>query len=132
MLATKGAEMRPISHRGFTLIEILVVISLMVILAGILFPVFAQVREKGRQTVCISNLKQVSQAMLLYADEYDSRLPPAVGRQAEEPVHFPTTWMGQLLPYLKSTGCFIDPSSGRKNQDWYRSNDLLKNYAFPP
>lgn len=124
--------MRLNRYPGFTLLEILVVVSLMVILAGILFPVFSQVREKGRQTVCISNLKQLSQAMLLYADEYDTRLPPAVGRQREEAVYFPTTWMGQLLPYLKSVGCFIDPSSGHKDPDWHHSNDLLRNYGYPP
>src|SRR5438105_1891608 len=45
--------------RGFTLIELLVVIAIIVILAGILFPVFAQAREKARQAGCLSNLKQI-------------------------------------------------------------------------
>jgi prepilin-type N-terminal cleavage/methylation domain-containing protein/prepilin-type processing-associated H-X9-DG protein len=124
--------MRPTSHRGFTLIEILVVVSLIVILAGILFPVFAQVREKARQTTCLSNLRQVSQAMQLYADEYDTRLPPAISREPGEAVYFPTTWMGLLVPYLKTPACFIDASSGRRDVDWHHSNDLLKNYAYPP
>lgn len=56
---------------GFTLIELLVVIAIIAILAAILFPVFSAVREKARQSTCISNLKQIGQAMLMYANDYD-------------------------------------------------------------
>lgn len=42
------------------------------------------------------------------------------------------TWMGRLCPYLKSTGVFVDRASGRTDQDWHRSGDLLANYAYPP
>ena len=52
---------------GFTLIELLVVIAVIAIIAAILFPVFAQVREKGRQTACASNLKQLAAALAMYA-----------------------------------------------------------------
>ncbi len=52
---------------GFTLIELLVVIAIIAILAAILFPVFAQAREKARQTSCLSNQKQYGTAMLMYA-----------------------------------------------------------------
>ncbi len=61
---------------GFTLIELLVVVAIIAILAAILFPVFAQAREKARQTVCASNLKQITTAALLYAQDYDEVLPP--------------------------------------------------------
>src|SRR4051794_1958509 len=60
-------------RRGFTLIELLVVIAIIAILAAILFPVFAHAREKARQTSCLSNLKQLSSAMLMYAGDYDER-----------------------------------------------------------
>jgi prepilin-type N-terminal cleavage/methylation domain-containing protein len=63
------------SFRGFTLIELLVVIAIIAILAAILFPVFSRVREKARQTACASNLKQIGNAFLLYAQDYDERLP---------------------------------------------------------
>jgi len=53
-------------RRGFTLIELLVVIAIIAILAAILFPVFARAREKARQTSCLSNLKQIAQAELMY------------------------------------------------------------------
>src|SRR4051794_38749174 len=61
--------------RGFTLIELLVVIAVIAILAGLLFPVFAQAREKARQISCLSHLKQISMAVLIYASDYDERYP---------------------------------------------------------
>ena len=60
--------------RAFTLIELLVVIAIIAILAAILFPVFAQAREKARQTSCISNLKQLSLGWQMYIQDYDETL----------------------------------------------------------
>jgi prepilin-type N-terminal cleavage/methylation domain-containing protein/prepilin-type processing-associated H-X9-DG protein len=60
-------------RKAFTLIELLVVIAIIAILAGLLFPVFAQVRDKGRQAACLSNLKQLGAALMTYAQDYDER-----------------------------------------------------------
>jgi len=62
-------------RRGFTLIEILLVIAIIAVLAAILFPVFASVREKGRQISCVSNLHQLGLAVQLYAQDSDDILP---------------------------------------------------------
>jgi len=61
------------NRRGFTLIELLVVIAIIAILAAILFPVFAQAREKARQTSCLSNIKQMGLAFKMYVQDYDER-----------------------------------------------------------
>jgi len=65
----------PAAKQAFTLIELLVVIAIIAILAAILFPVFAQAREKARQTSCLSNLKQYSLANLMYVQDYDETFP---------------------------------------------------------
>jgi prepilin-type N-terminal cleavage/methylation domain-containing protein/prepilin-type processing-associated H-X9-DG protein len=62
-------------RRGFTLIELLVVIAIIAILAAILFPVFAKAREKARQSSCLSNVRQITHALLQYAQDYDEVLP---------------------------------------------------------
>jgi len=64
-------------HRGFTLIELLVVIAIIAILAAILFPVFARAREAARKATCISNIKQIALACIMYAQDYDEVLPAA-------------------------------------------------------
>jgi prepilin-type N-terminal cleavage/methylation domain-containing protein/prepilin-type processing-associated H-X9-DG protein len=65
---------------GFTLIELLIVIGVLVVLLGILVPVFWQAREKSRRTACASNLHQLYEAFAMYAQDNDGRLPPYQNR----------------------------------------------------
>ena len=110
--------------KGFTLIELLVVIAIIAILAAILFPVFAQAREKARQSSCLSNVKQLSTAFFLYADDYDECFPAysAVldhGTNWYQWVTSPSygfSWWTPfvaLYPYFKNSGLLICPSQAK-------------------
>jgi len=93
-------------HRGFTLIELLVVIAIIAILAAILFPVFAKVREKARQTSCLSNEKQLGLAFMQYAQDYDEMLPVGV---VSGGTNYGTGWGGRIQPYVKSPQVYQCP-----------------------
>jgi prepilin-type N-terminal cleavage/methylation domain-containing protein/prepilin-type processing-associated H-X9-DG protein len=89
------------NRAGFTLIELLVVVSIISILAAILLPVFFQVREKARQATCISNVKQLGTAAMLYAQDYEEMV---VGTEQGDDEDGGQEWLwGDLLrPYSKS------------------------------
>src|SRR5919198_26550 len=101
----------PTARRGFTLIELLVVIAIIAILAAILFPVFAQAREKARQTSCLSNMKQIGTAQALYTQDYDETLMYA--QMANDPVtpRMVINWPALIYPYTRSTRIYRCPSS---------------------
>lgn len=104
----KCQETRAGSRRGFTLIELLVVIAIIVLLAAILFPVFARARENARRSSCQSNLKQISLAAVQYTQDYDEKVVPGqtvVGGTS----YF--TWGYIIDPYLKSRQILRCPSS---------------------
>ena len=107
---------------GFTLIELLVVIAIIAILAAILFPVFAQAREKARTTRCTSNLKQLGIAMIQYANDTRGQLPHIAAR-ANPPDWAgceytgdpsPDVDKGQLWAYVKVKELYVCPSDKKK------------------
>jgi prepilin-type N-terminal cleavage/methylation domain-containing protein/prepilin-type processing-associated H-X9-DG protein len=85
--------------RAFTLIELLVVIAIIAILAAILFPVFAKVREKARQISCASNMRQVGMAVLIYLQDNNEKFPCGTQNGG-------VGWAAQVYPLVKSTGAF--------------------------
>jgi prepilin-type N-terminal cleavage/methylation domain-containing protein/prepilin-type processing-associated H-X9-DG protein len=102
--------------RGFTLIELLVVIAIIAILAAILFPVFARARMRAHTATCISNLKQLSNAMLMYADDNQGRLPDVGwGYNTSNWCGFDRSrkWAvvenGSLWPYVRSAKVYLCP-----------------------
>jgi len=102
-------------RRGFTLIELLVVIAIIAILAAILFPVFAQAREKARSISCVSNLKQLATGVNMYTQDYDETYPMAVRNDWTE------SWPVLVQPYVKSYDLFRCPSDPNRTQpDWTR------------
>jgi len=109
---------------AFTLIELLVVIAIIAILAAILFPVFAQAREKARQTSCLSNSKQIALAVMMYVQDTDETYP-IVQWWADYPWStMQGGWAFAVMPYIKNLGIWKCPSDGSglqkcpKNDPW--------------
>jgi prepilin-type N-terminal cleavage/methylation domain-containing protein/prepilin-type processing-associated H-X9-DG protein len=101
---------------GFTLIELLVVIAIIAILAAILFPVFTKVREKARQTACMSNMKQLGLAFMQYNQDNDEAMPPHFDPgYPSGPGGGQGGWAGSIFPYVKSKGAFACPSDASRD-----------------
>src|SRR5690349_23826516 len=100
----KGLLAMRSKRNGFTLIELLVVIAIIAILAAILFPVFAQAREKARAASCLSNLKQIGLALMMYVQDYDELLPvPFPNVKGDDPNSPPVMpFENQIAPYIKN------------------------------
>ena len=161
MFTLRGQHGRTPSRRpsAFTLIELLVVIAIIAILAAILFPVFAQAREKARQAACLSNGRQIGTGMMMYLQDYDSQFPlyffgytPATGYTS--PQYY---WPQAVAPYIQKasgtgsgsqalitdlSGVFACPnveidqaavkSFGFGNNITYGINDDIVNWWGPP
>jgi prepilin-type N-terminal cleavage/methylation domain-containing protein/prepilin-type processing-associated H-X9-DG protein len=109
--------MKTKQHRGFTLIEILVVIAIIMVLAGLLFAVFGRVRENARKTNCASNMKQLFTAVQLYMQPYDETMPLRFAdfspeNNTFEPGNGERGWAQVLQPFIKDTQVFGCPSDG--------------------
>jgi prepilin-type N-terminal cleavage/methylation domain-containing protein/prepilin-type processing-associated H-X9-DG protein len=94
---------------GFTLIELLVVIAIIAVLAAILFPVFAKVREKARQTSCASNEKQLGLAFMQYSQDNDDMMPSGTQGAYQNG----RGWASDIYPYVKSTAVYTCPDDSQ-------------------
>ena len=117
-------------RRGFTLIELLVVIAIIAILAAILFPVFGAAKEKARLVACLSNVKQIGNALTMYVDNNDNTFM-ACPYAASTTVYYPKKFWTMLLePYTKSQKVFSCPSIKKSQQSWgqYQPNGRHPQY----
>ena len=132
----RGGIMRPVKSRepgAYTLLELLIVIAIIFLLAGILLPVLSRVREKARQTTCLSNLKQIGLGMAQYSQDSDNCLPlmhqyddaSSLGAAAltgmfygycgcGNPRAYQLSWQDFTYPYIKNINVFVCPSSAYK------------------
>jgi prepilin-type N-terminal cleavage/methylation domain-containing protein/prepilin-type processing-associated H-X9-DG protein len=127
-------------RQGFTLIELLVVIAIIAILAAILFPVFAQAREKARSISCLSNMKQIGLGIMMYTQDYDETYPVFFTNAPRVPSPIDPTgplprWMWQisLYPYLKNWDIYFCPSAKPKSANLFDRAYLLSygyNYGY--
>lgn len=143
-------------RRAFTLIELLVVIAIIAILAAILFPVFAQAKVAAKKTTAISNQKQISLGILLYAGDYDDIYPrnddcvpnsslntalnmndfPAGGVGpgcTSSPFkyrmnHF--AWQKWIMPYVKTIQLFDHPLRQKDSFQWNTHGQLVGSFAL--
>ncbi|HZT41448.1 MAG TPA: prepilin-type N-terminal cleavage/methylation domain-containing protein [Chthonomonadaceae bacterium] len=106
--------MRRQQRTGFTLIELLVVIAIIAILAAILFPVFAQAREKARAISCLSNTKQAGLAFAMYVQDYDETTPK---------MGYGVDWWSIIYPYTKNLQLYLCPDRNEGNDTSCPNND---------
>ena len=97
-IATSHSERHPLQTRGFTLLELLVVIGIIAFLAALILVAMSGARRSAASVQCLSNLRQIHSAFVHYANDHGGRLP--------DPIANGTSWEASLYPYLKSTDVF--------------------------
>ena len=130
-------------RRAFTLIEILTVVAIVAVLAGIAFPVYAAVRRRAGHSLCAENLHGLGLAITLYADDHEGWVPPATTAEFEyAPPKFdpseirasPEVLRRAIDPYVKSDAVWFCPADAKAHQDvlWLGQRHLRTSYFFSP
>jgi prepilin-type N-terminal cleavage/methylation domain-containing protein len=145
MLISSLVRRRTVTPRAFTLIELLVVIAIIAILAAILFPVFAQARDKARQTACLSNIKQIGLGFMMYVQDNDETYPPCLlavptingGSTGDTRIPYDQ----QIAPYVKNDQVYACPGDMQDRVgppyagiSWwngaYSTRGLIRSYGY--
>lgn len=121
--------------RGFTLIELLVVIAIIAILASILFPVFSRARAKARRAKCLSNMKQLALAAIMYADDYDEQFMPWNSDPTNTSPNCDSgdsPWDECLQPYFRNSEMLVCPDNALTTNNCTAPNDRkpFRSYAL--
>ncbi len=129
-------------RNGFTLVELLVVIAIIAVIAALLFPVFGSARRKGWQTFCVSNQRQIGNALALYLQDFDATYPnyrfePLGSQQAGD--FEKNSWRSAIAPYLQNIEvmrCPANPDNRTLSQDpkfpiSYAANRALNPRDYP-
>ncbi len=115
----------PIRKTAFTLIELLVVVAIISILTAILLPVFAQAREKARQTSCLNNEKQLAYGVIMYLQDNDETLlPTATPRPGDLTGNNPILWPDEIDPYVKDNQIRLCPDDSSEPAAYLNSYGL--------
>jgi prepilin-type N-terminal cleavage/methylation domain-containing protein/prepilin-type processing-associated H-X9-DG protein len=148
MSKSEENEMSARRRAGFTLIELLVVIAIIAILAAILFPVFAQAREKARLITCTSNMKNLGTALSMYTQDYDEELPSWPFQNGNPATNTPglftdprfqntpngnwsyAVWVDAIQPYVKNWAIFACPNGPLTQLRGPASNRVRVNLAY--
>ena len=107
--------------RGFTLVELLVVIAVIAILAGMLLPALARAKDKAWASKCLSNFKQIGIATVMYSNDYNDSLPMSA--------HQGASFVGVLKPYLSGTNMWRCPRDLNKTRNYSLA---INDFLLPP
>lgn len=131
-----AAQNRKQKHDDFTLIELLIVIAIIAILAGMLLPALNSARAKAHAISCSGNMKQIGQAMLLYAGDHNDYSPNIVWKSSSL-VSYMEGWIVQMWPYFgdknykrffsKNPSVFICPAAPDEEMSSYEVKGVVYN-----
>jgi len=117
--------MRSVSRMkcGFTLLELLLVVVVIAVLAGLVAPALGQAKRRALATQCLNNLRQIGIASVMYADDNGGRLPDSQ--------HHSASWVGSLQPYVGGRICYRCPVDGNPTRLYsYAINDLVTPHPY--